>query len=77
MLEKELKTYHSNKFRLQSENSSGGFVVINGNEILGVWRDRLDALKAGIEKYGNVPFLVKNIYDDDTKIYFSRNLTFA
>jgi hypothetical protein len=77
MLEKELKIYESNKAKLKQENISG-YVVIKDEEILGVWNDRQDALKAGIEKYGNVPFLVKNINESGNHVNtFSRNLIFV
>jgi len=62
---------------LQSENPGGGFVVINGTEISGVWQSRTDAIKAGIEKYGNVSFLVKDINESPTRFNFSRNIAFA
>lgn len=77
MLEIELNTFNKVNAELQAENPNGGFVVIKGDEILGVWGTRTDALKAGIEKYGNVEFLVKNIFDSDIIINFTRNLMFA
>jgi hypothetical protein len=78
MLEKELKIFEENKEHLKKENPSGGFVVIKDEEILGVWRNRQDALKSGIEKYGNVTFLVKSISDLGNKINtFSRDMIFS
>lgn len=77
MLEKELDTFSKVKAVLQAQNPSGGFVVIKGDEVLGVWESRADALKYGIEKYGNVPFLVKSILENDFAVNFSRNLIFA
>ena len=77
MFEKELIIYNQQKTALLASNPTGGFVVIKGDEVLGVWQTRIDALKAGIEKYGNVVFLIKNITENDTTINFSRNLTFA
>lgn len=77
MLEKELEIFEDKKFQLKNENPNGGFVVIKGDEILGVWNDRQDAIKAGVEKYGNVTFLVKNIDDSHKTINtFSRDLVF-
>lgn len=74
MLEKEIETYNDVKAAIQSQNPNGGFVVIKEDEVLGVWQTRVDALRAGIEKYGNVPFLVKNIMDNDIVANFSRNI---
>jgi hypothetical protein len=77
MLEEELNLFEEKKAQLKEENPSGGYVVIKGTELLGVWNDRLDAIKMGIEKYGNTSFLVKNIDDTDKAINtFSRNLVF-
>ena len=77
MLEIELKTYYEKKAVLQAKYPDGGFVVIKGEEILGVWQTRVDALRAGIEKYGNVSFLVKDIMESNIVAYFSRNLKFT
>lgn len=77
MLEKELSTFKENQSRLKTEYPNGGFVVIKDEEILGVWNDRIDALRQGIEKYGDVQFLVKNIFDDNAVINFSRSFQFA
>ncbi|MBL7129217.1 MAG: hypothetical protein ISS16_09585 [Ignavibacteria bacterium] len=77
MLEQEIKIFENNKAKLKEDYPSGGFVVIKDKEILGVWNDRQDALKAGIEKYGNVSFLVKDILENDNVINFSRDLKFV
>ena len=77
MLEQELNKFKEVQGTLKEQNPNGGFVVIKGTEVLGVWNDRVDALKIGIEKYGDVQFLVKNIMDDNTVINFSRPLEFA
>ena len=60
ILKTELETYHCNKERLVSQ-SEGKFVVIHGDEIAGVWHTYEDALRAGYQKFGLRPFLVKQI----------------
>lgn len=77
MLEKELETFNLKKAELILQHRNGGFVVIKDEEILGVWQSRMDALKAGIDKFGNVPFLVKNITESDIAVNFTRNLIFT
>lgn len=77
MLEVELAKFKEIQANLKEEHPGGGFVVIKDTEVLGVWNDRVDALRQGIEKYGDVQFLVKNIMDDNTVINFSRHLQFA
>lgn len=77
MLEKEIELFNKINGELQSQYPNGGFVVIKNEEVLGVWSSRIDALRAGIEKYGNIEFLVKNIFDNDVIINFSRDLKFV
>lgn len=77
MLEKEIATYNKIITELKSKHPEGGFVVIKDEETLGVWQTRIDALKAGVEKYGDVQFLVKSIDDYAPIANYSRNLKFA
>ncbi len=72
-----METFRARKAEILTQYPNGGFVVIKEEEILGVWQSRMDALKAGIDKYGNVPFLVKNINETDIAINFTRNLVFS
>lgn len=76
MYRTDLEIYHRNKTKWQAENPNGGFVVINGSDVLGIWHSRLDALRYGIDRYGNVPFLVKDIMDTEAAINFTRHLSF-
>lgn len=81
MFEKELRKFRETQEHLNSEYPTGGYVVIKDDEVLGVWFNRMDALKQGLAKYGNVPFLVKDIREnlDDISniINFSRDIHFA
>lgn len=81
MFEQELAVFREIQGKLLSDCPSGGYVVIKGTEVLGTWNDRQDALKEGIAKYGNVPFLVRDIREslDDINnvINFSRDIQFA
>jgi len=59
-LEKELQTYKDNLSTLDADE--GKFVLIQGEDIVGIYTAYEDALKAGYEKFGvNTPFLVKKI----------------
>jgi hypothetical protein len=74
----ELKCFHEIQNELLANNPAGGFVVIKGQDVLGVWQNRMDAIKEAVEIYGNVSFLVKNIQDIATQfINYSRPLTFS
>jgi hypothetical protein len=59
-LKTELETYNRNKDQLVRQ-AEGKFVVIQGGEIAGIWGTYEDALRAGYEKFGLKPFLVKQI----------------
>ena len=62
---------------LKAKNPVGGFVVIKDDTVLGVWLNRMDAIKEAVEKYGNTIFLVKDINDNPAKkITYSRNIEF-
>ncbi len=78
-LEKELEVFNQKQGELQNEHPDGGYVVIKNNEVLGVWKAREDALKEGIKAFGNVSFLIRDIYNDWDSISanFSKNLTFT
>lgn len=76
-LKKELSKFREVQTELLADNPNGGYAVIKGNELMGVWKDRSDAIRIGVEKFGNTTFLVKNIRDEDRVVNFSRSLEFA
>ena len=71
--EKELKTYEAKKQELLAE-SEGKFVVIQGDQVAGVWDTYEDALQAGYERFKLVPFLVKQITQIEPVLNFTRDL---
>lgn len=78
MFEKEIEIFNKEKARLLQENANGGFVVIKDTDILGVWNDRLDAIKEGVKKWGNVSFLVKSLNESPiSNINFTRKIKFT
>ncbi|HOW39510.1 MAG TPA: hypothetical protein PL123_03130 [Bacteroidales bacterium] len=81
MFEAELNKFREIQERLKNEYPEGGFVVIKDDEVLGVWLSRHDALREGIARFGNIPFLVKdireNLDDISNVINFSRDIQFA
>ena len=68
-LEKELKTYETNKATLLA-SSEGKFVLIHGDQVLGIFAAEEDAVGAGYEKVGlNSSFLVKQIVAIEPTMY--------
>ncbi|MEK6846427.1 MAG: hypothetical protein AABY26_06725 [Nanoarchaeota archaeon] len=73
LLRLELETYESKRAELIKE-SLGKFILIRGKEIIGTYDSQQDALKAGVEKFGNTPFLVKKIELIEHSQNFTSNL---
>ena len=67
-LEVELSYYESIKPSL-IQHHDGKFVLIVGNEQLGIFDKREDAYKQGITLKGNVPMLIKKIQRDEPLEY--------
>lgn len=74
-LEKELEIYRQKLPGLLDQE--GKFVVISGDQVLGVYVSYEDAIKIAYEKCGLKPFLVKKIQAVEQVQYFSRDLDFS
>lgn len=72
-LEEELKTYESKKEGLLVKYT-GKYVLIKGSEVIDIFETEKDALRIGIEKFGNEPFLVKKIEKTEQTQNFASNL---
>jgi len=73
LLQTELKVYEEHKAELV-QKSNGKYVLIKGTEIIRIFETQQDAIKVGIEKYGNTPFLVKKIELIEPTQNFTSNL---
>ena len=73
MLETEIGIYEKNKERLLREHE-GEFVLNHDKEIVGTFKSQEDAIRIGIERFGNVPFLVKKIEQHEQSQNFTSNL---
>lgn len=60
-LKAEIETFETERDNLVKSGNTGKFVVIKGSEIFDVFNTYEDALRQGLKKYGNVPFLVKEV----------------
>jgi hypothetical protein len=68
----ELQTYMARKESLLGKE--GKFVLIHGADISEPWDTYEDALKAGYDKYGLQPFLVKQIEGTERVQFFTRDI---
>ena len=73
VLEKELQTYEANRQKLIG-TSNRKFVLIKGSASAGVFDTHIDAIRQGYDKYGNVPFLVKQVLEVETPQNFTSHL---
>jgi hypothetical protein len=59
---------------LSDPDNRGGFALIHGETVAGVYPDFDSALAAGYDKFELDPFLVKQVVETEIPLYFSRNL---
>jgi hypothetical protein len=48
----------------------GQFVLIKGEVFAGTYTTEAEAYKAGLEKFGNTPFFIKQVLDNDESISY-------
>lgn len=48
----------------------GQFVLIKGEQLVQAFTTDQEAYRAGLEKFGNQPFLIKQVLEDDTKVSY-------
>lgn len=73
LLEEELKTYDKHRESLLG-TAEGKFVLIRLDQIAGVYDSKMDAIIEGYQRFGNVPFLVKQVLKVETPQNFISSL---
>ena len=68
-LQTELEYFQKNK-QEYLKLYKGQFVLIKGEDFAGAFTTDAEAYKAGLEKFGNAPFLIKQVLDDDGTISY-------
>lgn len=68
MFEQELEYYNSHKEDLLIHHENQ-FVLIESDKLIGSFTTEAEAYKAGIEKFGNVPFFIKQVVRDEQPVY--------
>lgn len=74
-LQQELLKYRQELTRLLQEGQEGRFVLIQGDQLIGVWENEEEALRQGYDRFLMKPFLVKAVRASEKPHYFSRNLS--
>ena len=73
ILDAELKTYEKNRDQLLG-TAEGKFVLIQNNQVVGIYDSKMDAIAMGYQQFGKVPFLVKQIVKVEAPQNFTSNL---
>jgi len=68
----ELKTYGQHRDELLG-TAEGKFALIHEDQVIGVYDSKPDAIAQGYERFGNVPFLVKQVLKVETPQNFVSN----
>jgi hypothetical protein len=71
-LEREIETYRRKLPELLA--NKGKYIVIHGEEILGIFDGLADALRSGYNHTLTEPFLVRRIAEEEPVLVSSRNL---
>jgi len=69
MFEQELAYYNEHKDELL-KHYENQFVVIKDNEFAGAYSNDVDAYKVGLQKFGNVSFLIKQVTKEEEIVRF-------
>jgi hypothetical protein len=72
VLEREIETYRRKLPELLAHK--GKYVVIHGDELAGTFDGFEDALRLGYERFGNEPFLVREIRETEKVLFSSRSI---
>lgn len=73
MLVTELNTYERHRNQLLA-TGEGKYALVYGEEIVGVYQSKMDAISTGYQRFGNTPFLVKQIVKVEIPKNFVSNL---
>lgn len=73
LLASELDTYKRHRDELLGKHE-GKYVLVYRDQVIGVFDSKRDAIVQGYERFGNVPFLVKQIVKVETPQDFVSNL---
>lgn len=63
-IKQEIKTFSANRKSLVAKDR-GRYVLIRKDEIIDIFDSEDEGITAGYERFGNVPFLVKEILEVD------------
>jgi hypothetical protein len=72
-LDIEQKTYEQHRDQLLG-TAEGKFVLIYRDQVVGIYASKMDAIAEGYNRFGNVPFLVRQVVKVETPQNFVSSL---
>lgn len=72
-LKEELATFEAHRDELVG-SALDEYVLIKGSDIVGTYESERDAINEGYRRFGNVPFLVKQVAPTDRPLNFVSGL---
>jgi hypothetical protein len=72
VLEQEKKAYEAHRDELLAQ-APGKFALVHGSEVVEIFDTKADAIASGYKRFGNIPFLVKEIVAVETPQNFVSN----
>jgi hypothetical protein len=72
LLRQELATFEKHKSELLA-SADGSYALVHKDQVHGTFSSEIDAIAAGYERFGNVPFLVKLVTSLDPVANFVNN----
>jgi len=69
-LESELRCFEAHRAELV-ERARGKYALVKNDALIGTFDDQTRAIRAGYERFGNEPFLVKEISEVDLPLIIS------
>jgi hypothetical protein len=70
VLQRELDFFDRQRVALL-EKASGKYALVKGENVIGIYETELEAIRAGYQKVGDEPFLVKHIVEADVPLTFT------
>lgn len=72
-LAEEWETYRREVGRLLAEGNEGRYILIKGQQIIGIWDRQDDALATGYKMFLLQPFMVQRIQERERVVYMIRH----
>lgn len=74
VLEREYRVFKEHQSELLAKGE-GKFALIKGDTIIDVFASYEDALKEGLKRFGDVPFLIQEIQrEEDVQFFYADSL---